>query len=31
SMQVKTDLLDSIRDVRAGESEILQGSCKTPI
>lgn len=31
SIHVKIDLLDNIRDVRACESEILQGSYKTLI
>lgn len=30
-VHVKTHLLNNIRDVRAGGSKILQGSCKTLI
>ncbi|KAK9127946.1 hypothetical protein Syun_016743 [Stephania yunnanensis] len=30
-MHMEANLLDGIRDIRPGESEILQSPCKTPI
>src|SRR6185437_8136904 len=30
-MHMETDLLDSVGEVRPGESEVLQGSSKTPV